>query len=320
VALAACSSKGSPATTSSSPSAASSPVVQQITPEATIAVAMPAGLAYDGTRLWVFTGSGQGARLDPATNTLGSLVTLDPKHEDGGFTANKQGLWLNDFNTSVLYRVDPVSLKIVTRIAVGPNPNGIAVDPENHAVWVANHRGGTVARIDPATNRVVAKVAVGNPGRSGPQQVGLGLGSVWVGVPNSASVYRIDPLTNKVTATIAFPPNASPCGGFAFSEQAVWTPGCHDATSMVRIDPVTNTVVATIQLGGYGSDAVLVDGAPWLVVESLIDGPATNKVDGVLSLGDDFKGGGLLIAAGSVWSTDWPGNQVLRLPLSALHG
>jgi YVTN family beta-propeller protein len=340
IALAACGGAGAttkpsaatttpPAAASVAPSVvasvpAATAVMSPITPEATIAAPKVGWLAFDGAMLWVFTGSGAAARLDPATNAIGALTTVDATHQDGGFAVNNQGLWLNDFDSSLVYRVDPSSLKVVAKIPVGPNPEGLAVDPKNGAIWVANHRGGTVARIDPATNTVVATIRVGNTGPSGPHQVGLGLGSVWVGVPNTSSVYRIDPTTNAVQATIAIPPGASPCSGFAFGDQAVWMPSCQDSTTLVRIDPVGNKVVATIELGGYGDDPILIDGVPWLVVESTSGGPArlvgidpkTNTIDRVVSVRDAFTGANLVTAAGSVWATDWANNQILRLPLA----
>jgi virginiamycin B lyase len=315
-------------TSSVSPTAAqASPAMVSITPEATIAVQKVGWLAFDGTMLWVFTGSGEAARLDPATNTIGALTTVDATHQGGGFAVNEWGLWLNDFDANLVYRVDPASLEVVAKIPVGPNPEGLAVDAKNGAVWIANHRGGTVDRIDPATNAVVATIRVGNPGSSGPHQVGLGLGSVWVGVPNTSSVYRIDPVSNKVEATIDIPPGASPCSGFAFSEQAVWTPSCQDAMTLVRIDAVANKVVATIELGGYGDDPIVINGLPWLVVEGTTGGPArlvridptTNTIDRVISLGDAFMGANLVVAAGSVWATDWANNQVLRLSMAAFN-
>jgi hypothetical protein len=47
--------------------------------------------------------------------------------------------------------------------------------------------------------------------------------------------------------------------------------------------------------------------------------PTTNKIDRVISLGDAFMGANLVVAAGSVWATDWANNQILRLPLAALN-
>jgi virginiamycin B lyase len=309
----------------SPPAAAASPPISTITPEATIAIPQPQSIVTDGSHLWVLQATGEVARIDPGTNTVGASATVDPTHQDGGLAVNQAGLWLSDFDANLVYRVDPASLVTVAKIASGPNPEGIAAGDD--AVWVANHRGGTVARIDPATNTVVATITVGDAGRSGPHQVGLGLGSVWVGVPNASAVFRIDPMTNEVQAKIDYPSDASPCSGFAFSEQAVWTPSCFDTTRLVRIDPLTNKVVATIDLHGYGGDPILVDGFPWLTVASTTGGPArlvridpeTNTIDKVVSLGDAFMDGNLVVADGSVWVADLPNDQVIRLPMAAFE-
>jgi virginiamycin B lyase len=305
------------------PSASASPVVRAITPDAVIPVPLLGAIAFDGAAFWVFTTSGAIGRLDPATNKVGALVTVDPTWKEGGLAVSPAGIWLSDFDASLAYRVNPSSLNVQAKIAVGLNPVGVAAG--DGAIWVANHRGGTVTRIDPATNKIVATIAVGNPGRSGPSWIGLGLGSVWVGVPNASAVFRIDPVTNKIQSTITVPSEISPCSGFAFDEQAVWMPSCQDTNFMARIDPTTNKVVATIDLGGYGDDPVLVNGQPWLVVESTSGGPAqlvrinpaTNGIDLVISLGAAFMGANLVVAAGSVWATDWANNQVLRLPMAA---
>ena len=136
------------------------------------------------------------------------------------------------------------------------------------------------------------------------------------------AVVRIDPTTNKVQATIKIPANASACGGFAISDQAVWMDSCADQTFVVRIDPSTNQVVATVDLGGLGGPPILIDGAPWVLVEKTDSGsdparlvrinPATNLIDQVFSLGATFRSDRLLLAFGSVWTTDWLHDQVLR--------
>jgi streptogramin lyase len=173
----------------------------------------------------------------------------------------------------------------------------------------------------PATNKEVAYIPAGQQGPSGPHQIGLGLGSVWVGVPNTGQVFRIDPLTNEILATINVPSVANPCSGFAFTEQAVWTPSCHEDQTLIRIDPVANKVVAITELEGYGEAPFIIDGAPWLIVESAIGGPGrlvridptTNKIDRELSLGDTFTGAEAdqVEAAGSVWVTDSANSQVI---------
>jgi len=326
------SSPPSPASTVVSTAAASAaPVLPTITPDATISVAKPAILAFDGTAVWVFSSTGEVTRIDPATNAPGPPTMIAPAWTWGGFGANTDGLWIGDFDANLVYRVDPVSLKVLATIPVEFNPDGAGVSADG--IWIAQHRGGSVTRIDPATNKGTT-VSVGNPGAGGPHEIGFGAGSVWVSAGNSVTdsgsggaVVRIDPATNKVVASIPMPAEASACGGFAISDGAVWTNGCFDQPTLVRIDPRTNKVVASIALGGFGGQPVLIGGYPWLTVKQVDGGPdparlvridpATNTVDRIVSLGETYTGERMLLALGSAWTADWANNRVLRLPLAA---
>lgn len=229
-----------------------------------IAVDKAGWLVSEGDLIWILTGDGKVVSIDPATNAVTATIVVDPSIQDGGFAVTAAGAWVADFDLNLVFRVDLASGTVVARIADGPNPGGVGGD--GSAIWIANHRGGSVSRSDPATNSVVATVKVGAPGPGGPHAIGLGLGSIWVSAGNAGAVVRIDPTTNAIQATIQVAASASACGGFAIGEGAVWMPSCGDAKTLTRIDPNTNTTVATIDLGGFGEDPVLVDGAPWLVV------------------------------------------------------
>jgi glutamine cyclotransferase len=312
------------------PTPTAAPALPVITPEAVISGAS-GGLSFDGKTIWLSRGPAGISRIDATSNSITAPIVIDPTWTWGGFRTNAAGLWLGDFDANLLYRIDPVSLAIVARIPIDANPDGLAVTV--NAVWVAQHRGGSVTRIDPATNAAVT-IKVGHAGNSGPHEVGIGAGSVWVSAGLTATdagpggaIVRIDPKTNRIQATIKIPASASACGGFAISETAVWMASCGDQPVLVRIDPETNQVVATIDLGGYGGTPVLVDGVPWLLVNETEEGAdparlvrvdrATNMVDGVFSLGETFKAENLLQAAGSVWTSDWANDTVVRIPLAA---
>ncbi|MBI2763243.1 MAG: YncE family protein [Chloroflexi bacterium] len=294
-----------------------------VTPEATIPVTGPVGMASDGESVWLFTASGQLLRIDPVTNTIGASVTLSPPTAYyQGLAVNKAGLWVTDWDASLVKRFDPTTLKATTSIAVGPNPKGVLTT--DSAVWVANTRGGTVARIDPATNAVVATISVGRAGLAGPNWLAEGLGSIWVGVPNASSVVRIDEATNAVLATIGAL-GTSPCGGLVVGPAAVWTTSCDGGNLLGRIDPTTNNAVTTVDLGGRAYTVVVVAGAPWTSPEPgylvRID-PATNAIDRVVIPGPAYGpgGGDVVIASGSLWVVDAANDQVIRIPLSALGG
>jgi len=295
-----------------------------ITPDAAIPVDTPIAMVADGLDLWVLV-PGRLDRIDPVTNAVTASIPLGATSDlYNGVTANANGLWATDWDTSVVYRADPATLKVVKEIAVGSGPKGVVAT--DAGVWVALTHAGTVVRIDPTTNKVVATVTVAPTGASGPNWIASGLGSIWVDVPNNATVARISPVTNAVQATIPAPYPVVACGGIGVGMSAVWVTSCSAGNLMTRIDPASNQVVTTIDLGGLGFLPVLIDDRPWVSVDTgtgdggfiaRID-PATNMIDRVVSPGVSFGGGGdIVVAAGSVWVVDGYHNSVIRLPMSA---
>jgi len=312
-------------TPSSGPTPSPSPTLAPIivTPDATIPVTGPVGMATDGQSVWLFTASGQLMRIDPATNTIGASVRLNPATAAyQGLAVNGAGLWITDWDADLVERFDPTTLELIAQVAVGPNPKGVLAT--DSGIWVANTRGGSVARIDPATNTVVASVSVGRTGLSGPNWLAEGLGSIWVGVPNGPSVVRIDEETNAVEARIGAL-GMTPCGGLAVGTAAVWITSCDTGTLLGRIDPTTNSGGTSVDLGGRTYTLALVADAPWTWPERgylVRINPATNAIDRAITPGSRYGslGGDVVVAAGSMWLVDAVNNQVIRLPLSALGG
>lgn len=317
------------------PTPATPPPPIAVTPEAVIPVVGPIAMVSQGSAIWVMS-AGELARIDPIANAVTGSVTLGPATElYNGLAANDAGLWATNSDAALLYRVDPETRKVVAAIPAGSAPKGVLAN--DAGVWVADANGGVVLRIDPATNTVMATTSVGPARPTGPNLLGSGLGSNWVAVPNNWTIARIDPVTDTVQATIPAPDFFTPCGGFGFDPAAVWVTGCtflfdfqdrivEASQAMARIDPATNTSVATIALPGYAYSPTMIDGAPWLSIDTgdattgmlvRID-PATNLIDRVLVPDVAFGGGGdIVLAAGSVWVVDGYNNVVLRLPLAA---
>jgi streptogramin lyase len=235
--------------------------------------------------------------------------------------ADADGVWATHWSPGIVYRIDPTTGSVAEIDT--PLAKGILATTEG--VWVAHTHDGVVTRIDPATNKIAATISVGPTGTSGPNWLASGLGSIWVGVPNASVVVRIDPATDAVQESIRIPGQASPCGGLAVGDDAVWIPSCDGSDWLTRIDPATNTVAALLNMGGRGFLPAIIDGAPWIAVDrgdqpaSIVRvDPATNQFDRVLSPGTPFRGGGdMAVAAGSVWILDGANDRVLRLPISA---
>ena len=297
------------------------PPAETIEPTAAIAVDQPWGIASDGTSVWLFTGVGKVVRIDPATNTITASADL-PRPTDAfqGLSGNAAGLWVTDWDESLVLRLDPETLASVSETAVGAQPKGVLAAPSG--LWIANTHGGSVTRIDPTGTTDSVSIPVGPTGPSGPNWLAKGLGSIWVDVPNIGTVVRINEATGAIEATIDVPAPAIPCGGLSVGPDSVWVSSCDGGNLVTRIDPVTNTAVGTVDLRGRGYSFAMIDGRPWVSVDggqlARID-PATNTIDRVVTPGSGFLGGGdVVVAADSLWVVDYASNQVLRLPIAAL--
>jgi len=283
------------------------------------------GLATDGTAVWVLTETGFVRRIDPATNRAGpgtqTGATTDLYND---ISVDENGVWVSDWDAPALYRLDRAGSKVVAVIDAGLAPKGLLAT--GAAVWVAATHDGKVLRIDPTTNAVVATVTVGRPGTSGPNWLASGFGSVWVGIPNDHTVVRIDPVRNAIQATIPTPLGVLPCGGFAILPTEVWSTGCDTVMGMTRIDPSTNRVVTKMTLDGHTYPQGVINGRFWMSIAPNAGAPAllgrftsaTSAIDLELSPGSAFGGGGgMVVAAGSVWVVDYGNDRILRLPLAA---
>ena len=294
-----------------------------ITPTASVAVTTPQSLATDGKALWMLTSTGAVQRIDTAKNTVGPRIQTGGTTDlYNGISVDANGVWVTDWDSKMLYRVDPTTSK-VTAIPAGLAPKGVLAT--GSSVWVADTHDGKVFRIDPTTNKIVATVTVGPKGNSGPNWLGSGFDSIWASVPNSASIVRIDPITDTVQATIKVPVEVTPCGSFAFTATDVWTQSCGGQPTMARIDPATNLVAGVIRPAGPASGPVVINGAAWVSLDMRPAigayvarlSPEQDAVDFALSPGPDFGGGGdVVVAAGSAWMFDGGHDRILRVPLA----
>lgn len=312
-----------PTATAAPSIAATLPAPIVVAPEAAVPLQAPLAMVLRGTDLWVLA-PGRLDRIDPASNTVTGSVPLGSTSDlFNGLAADATGLWATDSTTALLYRVDPATLEVAGTTSAGLSPKGVI--GAAGSIWVADVHGGTVLRIDPATNEVASTVTVGPAANSGPNWLAFGLGSVWVDIPNAGTIVRIDPATEAQTV-IQAPGDVQACGGLVVGANAAWVTGCSGTTKIARIDPTSNTVVTTVDMGGYGYNPTLINGAPWVSVDAgsaesgmlvRID-TATNTIDRVLVPSGTFGGGGdIVVGDGSVWVVDGYNNTVLRLPLTA---
>ena len=95
--------------------------------------------------------------------------------------------------------VDPVTLKILTRIPVGDDPHELVASPDGKTAYVAIYGGGslyTLNVIDLVAQKPLANIDT-RP-LFGPHDVTFAVGKVWFTAEGSKSVGRYDPATGKL--------------------------------------------------------------------------------------------------------------------------
>jgi hypothetical protein len=162
------------------------------------------------------------AVIDMQRNTLDKDVPIDGRPV--AIAGNDKGVYVAD-REGIVWRIDPVSRRVVGRIGVSGDVQDLALG--FGSVWLADGSDGTVTRIDDQLNGSQT-ISLGPPSGDAPAfWITTGRGAVWV--THGDSVGKIDPATNHVVKTIPMPSPA----GLASGLGAVWV-----ATGQ-RLDRVT---------------------------------------------------------------------------------
>src|SRR5579863_4688273 len=104
-----------------------------------------------------------------------------------GFTSNGKEDKVSIFDTK--------TLKLIEKIDVGKEPDGIYYDAATKRVFTNNHGSHDISAIDAATGKVVGTVAVGGDGEQA--VVGVG-GMIYVNLEDKAEVAVFDPKSLEV--------------------------------------------------------------------------------------------------------------------------
>ena len=145
----------------------------------------------------------------------------------------------NSNNVSV---IDTATHAVVTTVAVGANPYGVAVNRGGARAYVVNGNSGNVSVIDTTTNTVIATVMVGaNPGGIAVSPDGT---RAYVANFGSNYVSVIDTATNTVIDTVLV--GIGPVGVAVNPANARAYVANRGGNNVSVIDIASNTVVATI--------------------------------------------------------------------------
>src|SRR5271166_1265305 len=190
--------------------------------------------------------------LDTATDKLVGTIP-DTKGVHGIAVANDLGRgFTSDGADNDVTVFDPKSLKVLSKVKTGQNPDAIIYEPVTHRVFTFNGKGNDSTAIDAKTGDVItASIPVG--GKPEFAQVD-GKGHIYVNIEDKNEIVEVDAGNALVAKRYSIAPCDGP-SGLAYDEKKARLYSVCENKLMIVSDPASGKVLATPAIGG-GTDGV----------------------------------------------------------------
>jgi DNA-binding beta-propeller fold protein YncE len=143
--------------------------------------------------------------------------------------------------------VDLETLKTVSKVPTGNNPDAILYEPKSGEVWSFNGRGKNITAFDARTGKVIAE-AIALDGKPEMAVADADANRVYVNLEDKSAIAVVDIKEHKVVANWPIAPGAQPTG-LAFDPVLHrLIIGCGNS-KMVMMDSTNGKVVASIDCG-----------------------------------------------------------------------
>src|SRR5207253_2750210 len=167
--------------------------------------------------------------------------------------------------------VDLKTLRTISKVETGSNPDALVYEPVHGEVYFFNHSGNSATVINAKTASVVSTIALG--GSPEFAVVDSAAGRVYCNIEDKSEVAAIDTTKHEVVARWPLAPGTEPTGmAFDATHHRLFV-GCHNKL-MAMLDTETGKVVATVPIGA-GVDGCAFDGTTQLAFASCGDGTTT---------------------------------------------
>jgi YVTN family beta-propeller protein len=167
--------------------------------------------------------------------------------------------------------VDLATLKTLSKIETGQNPDAIAYDPKRSEVYIFNHTGNSATVIDAKQAKAVATIPLGGSPEFAVADVNAG--RVYCNIEDKSEVAVIDAVKHEVIARWPVGPGTEPGGIALDAAHHRLFATCHNKM-MAMLDTETGKVITTIPIGA-GVDGCAFDDATQLAFASCGDGTTT---------------------------------------------
>jgi YVTN family beta-propeller protein len=167
--------------------------------------------------------------------------------------------------------VDLTTLKTISKIDTGQNPDAIVYEPRHHEVYVFNHTGNSATVIDAKSAAVIATIPLG--GSPEFAAVDEKAGRVYCNIEDQSEIVVIDSSKHEVVARWPIAPGQEASGIALDAAHHRLFATCHNKM-MVMVDTETGKVVANVPIG-VGVDGCAFDDESQLAFASCGDGTST---------------------------------------------
>ena len=184
--------------------------------------------------------------------------------------------------------VDLQTLKTISKVDTGENPDALVYEPRHKEIYVFNHTGNSATVIDAATAKVISTIPLG--GSPEFAAVDSAAGRVYCNIEDKSEVVAIDTTKHEVVAHWPVAPGEEP-SGIAFDpvHHRLFV-GCHNKM-MAMLDTGSGKVVTTVPIGAR-VDGCAFDETTQLAFASCGDGTTTiakEEAPGKLSVVQTLK-------------------------------
>jgi DNA-binding beta-propeller fold protein YncE len=223
-----------------------------------------------GRRLYVSHGT-EVAVIDIDQNTVVGVISDTPGVHGLAVASDLKRGFTSNGRENKAGIVDLQTLKTLSKVDTGQNPDGMLYDPGQKEVYMFNGRSHSATVFGATTGTVVATIPLaGKPefGAADPQA-----GRVYDNIEDKSAVAVIDSKTHSVVASWPIAPGEEPSGMAIDLEHHRLFLGCGNKL-MVMLDSTTGKVVASVPIG-QGVDANAFDPGTQLAFSSCGDGTVT---------------------------------------------
>lgn len=256
--------------------------------------------------VWVKRDDGFVTRLDPHSNKPRGEVRADTKSDQfcQGIGSGGGAVW--SCSGSDVVRIDPTTVKVVASIPAGKVfDQGRLVVAAGH-VWVLTGEGDRLTGIDTATNRAGPEITL--PFKCG--ELGSGPDTLWVVCRQANKLVAIDVARRSIEGEVDVEAPSAAVG----TDTDAWV---GSQRGLLRIDAQTLELVARFTNLNPEEGDLAVDGNDvWVrTVNGFLHriDARSNVVAEQIRPESALSGGSLLVAEGSIWTTAFDDNIVLRL-------